>query len=241
MKQNEVREYYNEFIPYQKKSRVNERIYSLYRRMKGYGLRSDSKILELGCGIGVLTYLLSKKVGVNGLIEAVDLSDKSVEYASSKIRKGNVSFTAHDVVDYQPNGENFDFITLFDVIEHIPIERHNALFANLAKIATDKTLILINIPNPDSLAYAAMHTPELLQIIDQPVYNDVMVENTESNGLQIEFLETYSIWKENDYRFFAIRKKQDFVPCDLNAKRSFWQKVMNKLRYLYISKRYRYS
>ena len=87
-----VEEYYDDFIKYQVKAGINDRIHQLFNRLLHLGLNADSNILELGSGIGVLSFLLSKKVK-SGKIEAVDLSSKSIEFSRHKIKNKNISFS----------------------------------------------------------------------------------------------------------------------------------------------------
>ena len=94
-------EFYDNFIAYQIVSGINDRIYSCYKRMKKQGIDNNSSVLEIGCGIGVLTYLLSRKIK-NGTIESMDLSEKSVAYASKNIRQKNISFSAANIFDFTP-------------------------------------------------------------------------------------------------------------------------------------------
>lgn len=238
MNNKKIKNFYNDFVDYQTKSGVNLRIYTLYRKMQSLGLDSSSHVLELGCGIGVMTKLLSNTV-TNGYIEAVDLSDKSVELAKSKITQKNISFFTGDVVNYVPKEKRYDFITLFDVIEHIPLEKHADLFKNLAAISDRKTKIIINIPNPDFIEFAAKNDPSSLQIIDQPVPLSSIVKNAENNGLNISDFNTYSIWLENDYQFMVIQKKKEFGNISINNRRNLIQKIKNKLNHFYIQFRYR--
>ena len=165
MKQNEISDFYDEYVQRQIKTGANERLISLYKRLLNGGLNADSRVLELGCGVGIFTKLLAKKVK-NGIIEAVDLSEKSVAVAKNELKdRNNIHFDVADVVKYQPKNSDFDMITLMDVIEHIPLDHHAELFTNLAEIATEKTNILINIPNPQYIAYVRINHPESLQVI----------------------------------------------------------------------------
>ena len=104
-------EFYDNFITYQIESGINDRIYSCYKRMKKLRIDTNSSVLEIGCGIGVLTYLLSRKIK-NGTIESMDLSEKSVAYASKHILQKNISFSASNIFDFSPKKKQFDFITL---------------------------------------------------------------------------------------------------------------------------------
>ena len=90
-------------------------------------------------------------------------------------------------------------ITLMDVIEHIPLEHHAELFANLAKIATEKTNILINIPNPQYIGYARINHPESLQVIDQEVELFTLMQHLEQSGLELIYFEKYGYIQHDTY------------------------------------------
>ena len=229
MKQNEISDFYDEYVQRQIKTGANERLISLYKRLLNGGLNADSKVLELGCGVGIFTKLLAKKVK-NGIIEAVDLSEKSVAVAKNELKeRNNIHFDVADVVKYQPKNSDFDMITLMDVIEHIPLEHHAELFANLAKIATEKTNILINIPNPQYIAYVRINHPESLQVIDQEVELFTLIQHLEKNGLELIYFEKYGIWEQDDYHFMVIRKKRNFELKHLSDQRNFSEKIFHKL------------
>ena len=229
MKKEDIAEFYDEYVQRQLKIGANERLISLYKRLIGLGLKEDSKILELGCGVGIFTKLLTKKVS-SGIIEAVDLSEKSIAVPKAELKnRKNIHFDVADVVKYQPKNSGFDFITLMDVIEHIPLEQHEELFKNLAKIATDKTKIVINIPNPQYIGYARINHPETLQVIDQEVHLFPLMQHLEKHHLEIIFFEKYGIWEEEDYHFMVIRKKRDFQLKHLADRRNFTEKVSKKI------------
>ena len=229
MKQNEISDFYDEYVQRQIKTGANERLISLYKRLLNGGLNADSRVLELGCGVGIFTKLLAKKVK-NGIIEAVDLSEKSVAVAKNELKeRNNIHFDVADVVKYQPKNSDFDMITLMDVIEHIPLEHHAELFANLAKIATEKTNILINIPNPQYIGYVRINHPESLQVIDQEVELFTLMQHLEKNGLELAYFEKYGIWEQDDYHFMVIRKKRNFELKHLSDQRNFSEQIFHKL------------
>ena len=229
MKQNEISDFYDEYVQRQIKTGANERLISLYKRLLNGGLNADSRVLELGCGVGIFTKLLAKKVK-NGIIEAVDLSEKSVAVAKNELKdRNNIHFDVADVVKYQPKNSDFDMITLMDVIEHIPLEHHAELFTNLAEIATEKTNILINIPNPQYIGYVRINHPESLQVIDQEVELFTLMQHLEKNGLELAYFEKYGIWEQDDYHFMVIRKKRNFELKHLSDQRNFSKKIFHKL------------
>lgn len=130
---------------------------------------------------------------------------------------------------YQPKNSNFDFITLLDVIEHIPIEEHLNLFKNVSQISTEKTLTLINIPNPDFINYLHKHNPEGLQVIDQAIELPLLAETLDKNNLEIIYFEKYSIWEKEDYHFLVVRKKREFQLKHLSDERNMQEKISNKI------------
>lgn len=240
MDNEKVIEYYNEYVDQQQDVGINERIYEMYNRLNKLGLKSDSTILELGCGIGTLTFLLSKKITA-GQIEAVDISTQSVEFAKKRLQKDNIYLQAHDVVNYTPKLKNIDFITLFDVIEHIPMDRHAELFRNLSSIANEKTVILINIPSPAAIQYDIDNNPGALQIIDQPLPINFIVNNIVAAGLNLVSFENHSIWAEHDYQFFVINKAQAYKEVKLSSKRNFLQKAVKKIERTWVQFLYHYK
>ena len=222
-------EFYDNFITYQIESGVNDRIYDCYKRMKQLGINSNTSVLEIGCGIGVLTYLLSRKIK-NGVIESMDLSEKSVDYAKKHIKQKNVSFTASNIFDFTPKTTEFDFVTLFDVIEHVPLERHQELFTKISGWMHDKSTLLINLPNPEYILFDQKNQPEVLQEMDQAVFLNDLSATFNKIGLEIKSFETHSIWTKEDYHFFIIKKKSPFKEVLLSNERSFLQKAITKFK-----------
>ena len=228
MDNKEISEFYDKFSGQQLKTGVNERLISLYKRLLKLGLSKKSNVLELGCGVGAFTSLLSKKVK-KGKIGAVDLSPKSIESAKSALPEININFETADVVTYIPKLKNIDLVTLMDVIEHIPLEMHEELFSNISSYISEKTLLAINIPSPEYIDYVRKNNADKLQIIDQCVELPFIIKNLESAGLEMIYFEKYSIWEQDDYQFMVIRKKRDYQLIHISDKRNKTQKAIHKI------------
>ena len=99
----------------------------------------------------------------------------------------------------------------------------------------NESWLLVNIPSPKSVEWDKINAPEALQIIDQPIPLELIAKNCSRAGLEIVNFENYSIWVENDYNFFLIRKKKAYKnqPLKLNniqkAKRKAWRTKFKKL------------
>lgn len=225
--QKEVSEYYDEYVSRQLKSGANERLISLYKRLKNLGLKRDSNLLELGCGIGIFSKVLLKTIK-EGSIEAADLSEKSIETAKKINPAKNIVFKCADVVKLAPSIQP-DFITLMDVLEHIPLDLHQELFNNISGYCLEHTLICINIPNPEYLRYMQLHDPAQLQIIDQPVDIQPLISKAENAGLELLFFDKYSIWEREDYHFIVLRKKKEFKLKHLADERNLAEKIAHRI------------
>lgn len=82
------------------------------------------RILDLGCGDGVLLYLLSKKIKNTDIgLYGIDLSDIAIETALNKFEQKGVKnefvFKAETVYKTSFGDEIFDIIISSDVIEHL--------------------------------------------------------------------------------------------------------------------------
>jgi cyclopropane fatty-acyl-phospholipid synthase-like methyltransferase len=221
--------YYDNYLDRQIASGINKRIFSLYQRIRKTGLQNDMKILEIGCGIGALTFLLARKVN-SGTIEAVDFSNKSVDYAAKHITRPNVTFTCSDILRYSPKSSPFDRVIMFDVLEHIPQENHPELFGKISEWMHPESQLLINIPNPFYLLYDQKNNPSQLQEVDQPLFLHQLADVFQKCSLQVYYLETYSIWVENDYQFFVIKKEGVFDEKPLDKNKNGFQKLADRIR-----------
>ena len=221
-------QFYDNFISYQIESGINDRIYGLYKRVCISGISPDDSILEIGCGIGALTYLLSKKIK-KGKIEAMDISPKSIEYAKKHLRRKNIMFAAADILDFEPGNLKFDKILLFDVLEHIPEENHVLIFDKIGKWMNEDSTLLINLPNPNYIQFEIKNNPEDLQEIDNPVFLNRLSNILDFTSLSITYFETYSVWVKDDYQFLTVKKKTAFVKRELSQHQNILEKLFIRM------------
>lgn len=207
-----VIDFYNNFAERQKKHGINERHFSILKRTINYGLKSNHNVLEIGCGIGTLSSLIIKYLKM-GHLRCIDISPENIKIAREQlINFKNIEIIQADATQFLDENK-YDVIILPDVIEHIPIEYHNKMFKNLSIMLKNNGFIFIHIPNPIYLEWCHNNKPELLQIIDQPIFTNILLDNILPCGLVISKLETYSIWvKDGDYQYIVLRKKgnEDF-------------------------------
>jgi trans-aconitate 2-methyltransferase len=205
--ENSVQSFYDEFTTKQLDAGISLRNLKIQEFTEKFGLKDTDNVLEIGCGIGTQTELLVKFVA-NGKVTAVDISPKSIHFAKERLKAfRNVEFLTGDINEMHfPADKKFDVIVLPDVIEHIPLENHFKMFAKLRDVIKDSGFVIIHIPNPNYLEWSHVHDKASLQIIDQPIYTDVLCSNTYPNDFYIHHLHTYEIWKWNcDYQVIILK------------------------------------
>jgi ubiquinone/menaquinone biosynthesis C-methylase UbiE len=142
---NQVGHFYDDFNLKSNAARRNLRHYTLINRILKCGLRKNSRVLEIGCGSGQISIPLAKYAS-KGKYVGMDISPASIEYLNNKFKhKPNVNFICSDIANFKSDDE-FDFIILADVLEHIPVENHEQVFQLFAKVALPHARVFINIP-----------------------------------------------------------------------------------------------
>jgi 2-polyprenyl-3-methyl-5-hydroxy-6-metoxy-1,4-benzoquinol methylase len=101
----------------------------------------DIKVLDIGCGDGVLSYLFAKeKADVSGL----DYSDIAINFAKEKTKKYNIDFRQGSAYELPFKDNSFDVIISSDVIEHL--EDVFLYLSEIKRVAKNDALIVISTP-----------------------------------------------------------------------------------------------
>jgi len=201
----EVETFYNSYTKSQKKIGVNIRHRTIVKNLRKLNLKTDSNVLEIGCGIGTVSSLILKHIS-NGKFVGVDISPESIDLAKkfNNVYK-NAEFIANDMSDFS-HSLKFDFVVFPDVLEHIPVEQHNNLFKNVAKVCKPNTTVLINIPEPNCLNWIRKTMPEKLQRIDQSLSIQDLLNNTYPHGFKLSSMNNYSLYyEEGDFTSIVLK------------------------------------
>jgi 2-polyprenyl-3-methyl-5-hydroxy-6-metoxy-1,4-benzoquinol methylase len=204
----EVAKYYDNFKHHQKKLGINIRHRTIFSNLKKAGLRSDSRVLEIGCGIGTVSNLICGFI-TTGRFTGVDISKESIEHARHFNKQfANAEFVVSDMSDFK-RADKYDYVVLPDVLEHIPVEHHQALFATIAAHSTENTIILINIPEPYTLDWVRRNKPEGLQIIDQSLSMQDLCNNVYPSGFYLYSVTPYALqYTPEDYLCIVLKRNR---------------------------------
>lgn len=228
-----VEEYYDNFSSEQVKTGINKRHHSIHEWLLKFGLKPEHHCLEIGCGIGTQTELLVNYLN-EGKITSVDISSESIQIAKKRLdRFKNLELIAADITTHKITNK-FDAIILPDVLEHIPIEKHKDLFEKIQSLIKPDGFIFVHIPNPYYLEWCHKNTPEVLQIIDQPIYTDILCDSLYCNNLYIHTLTTYSIWIDNDdYQAILIKPRVNLEYKEITPSQSTSQRIKGKIKRIF--------
>lgn len=220
-KYSEVSEYYNKLwaeLEQQHKNGVNSRHRIILKKIKQAGLKKNSVVLEIGCGGGILSGLILKEIP-DGYFVGADISNETIEFVRKKHQKfTNAEFVVSDMTKFS-HSKKFDVVVLPDVLEHIPKEAHPNIFRTIKTLIKDTGVLFINIPNPMSIEWHQKHKPELMQIIDQPLYTNELLNSIYPYGFYLENFDTYALFYEQpDYQSMTLRPKHEFKTMTLKPK-----------------------
>ena len=101
------------------------------------------KVLDLGCGSGYGSERLAR---VTAQVQAVDVSQESISYATNNYQSSNLTFTCIDPEKSLPFAEGtFDVVISFQVIEHV--EDHDLYLSEAARMLSSKGVLLLITPD----------------------------------------------------------------------------------------------
>ncbi|MBP9151790.1 MAG: class I SAM-dependent methyltransferase [Flavobacteriales bacterium] len=225
----QISDYYNTFCEEEKDLRLNVRHYTVFKHLVKAGLKKNHAVLEIGCGFGTITSLMSRFLK-NGTITATDISAERIASCQRQFKdRPNATFVLSDMSDFR-SAKLFDFIVLPDVLEHIPVEAHQALFDLMARILKEDGTLFIHIPHPSAIEYWKKYNPSVLQIIDQAIASDQLLRIAYTSGFILKNLEAYSLANEQlDYEWVVFKKKTDYVAlAPIPSSKTRWRKALAK-------------
>ena len=188
--------------------------------LKLFSIPPNAKVLDLGCGTGLLTVSLSELVGPNGQVVAVDPDAQRIEFAKKENTRPNIEYLVGD--DQSFPGEDYDFIILANVIQWIKDKR--ALFENVhKKLAKNGKLAFVTLNGRKGLQFGPAKRKAFVEL-----FSPDFEENVVFKTIQFE--------DESAYRELA--KSFEFEVCltktitkeergtDLETFIAFWARAL---------------
>lgn len=185
-------------------------------------------ILEIGCSIGLTTVELAYKYPSLKFV-GVDIAEKQIEFAKNNFKAKNSTFICSDIIN-EDIGRRFDLITLFDVYEHIKIDKRLDFNMALSRLLTTNGTLLITCPSWLISERNRQDKPEVLQIVDEIVSPSIYQQIADDIGGTLIYLNLISIWERFDYCQCIITREKP-LKKKINHRRSvsFLEKIKIKL------------
>ncbi len=117
-------------------------LYSFWLRNLRKLIRSQARVLEVGCGLGFLTSQLTRRFSA----VALDISFVALSYVRQRWKLR--SLTCGDAAALPYRGEVFDAIIAFDVIEHLASPE--TFLVEACRVLRNRGVLILTTPNPES-------------------------------------------------------------------------------------------
>jgi len=227
--------YYNQHVQHKLNDfiTINPRIEEAWSSLTKFAPSKPARILEIGCGIGGVTFRLNKRWPL-AKITGIDISTLSIQVATKLFANDNLKFVS-GVLEPDTFEEQFDFIVLMDVYEHIAYSARQELHAALNKMLKNKGRIFLSVPTPHNLKWLSKHKPETIQPVDEYISFDIISKLAADTGTEVLLYEIKSVWNTGDYAHIVLEKNDDFesaffTPKTITATQRL-KRIFNKGRY----------
>jgi trans-aconitate 2-methyltransferase len=230
----EISKFYDTWLDLGDSLKLNIRHYTIFQELHKAGLKKNHKVLEIGCGHGTVTNVIASYLK-SGSITGTDISPQRIATAQKLLAKHkHANFVVTDMTDFN-SGVKYDFIVLPDVLEHIPVEAHRNLFATFARHAHADTQVFIHVPHPTMIAWAHIHEPDKLQIIDQSIHSPQLLADTSASGWRLHLLKSYCLAKtEPDYQVIIFKRDEPYGKFqNIPVNKTRWEKLKRRLYYFF--------
>ena len=170
-----------------------------------------SRILDIGCGTGDILVDLRPGYGLG-----IDISQEMIRVAQSKHKdKPNIKFlagTVEQLISFFPP-ENFDYIYMADVIEHL--EDVSSTVKSINRVAGFNTKVIISMANP-------LWEPILL------ILEKLKLKMTEGIHKRISLKELESLLVKNNFKILA-KDYRLLLPASLPFLSDFVNKYFHRI------------
>jgi ubiquinone/menaquinone biosynthesis C-methylase UbiE len=112
MTENKMSDFFDKLAPTWDQNELHSK-YEIESFLNVLPIKKDDKILDVGCGTGLITPILYKKS--EGIVKGIDISKEMIKIALNKKIK-NVSFICEDFNNFKET--DYDFIVIFNAYPH---------------------------------------------------------------------------------------------------------------------------
>ena len=119
------------------------RTLNLNRYQFALGFSNRKAVLDIGCGHGYGSFLLSQHASS---VIGLDRDEAAICAAKERFARANITFVCREAIDFlRRSGRRFDLITMFEVLEHL--ESQELLLELILKTLKSNGMLLLSTPN----------------------------------------------------------------------------------------------
>jgi ubiquinone/menaquinone biosynthesis C-methylase UbiE len=109
------------------------------------GLTPHSRLLDVGCGTGLLTTAAERFLSERGLYWGTDLAPEAIEYCRGKFTGPNFHFAVNGMTSIPINGQQFDAIAYYSVFTHTYPDETTLLLAESKRLLAPNGFIFADL------------------------------------------------------------------------------------------------
>ncbi len=117
--------------------------------VRALDVREGDRILDAGCGSGVLAELLARRKGTDVL--GLDANPRAIEFASRTFKRRNLAFRTAWLEETDLPESRFDKIVSLEVLEHLTLEQEQRTLTSFHRLLAPAGLLVVSTPNAESL------------------------------------------------------------------------------------------
>jgi cyclopropane-fatty-acyl-phospholipid synthase len=182
--------------------------------IKKLNIKSNQKVLDIGCGWGSLAFDIAKSV--NCEVTGITLSKNQFDYCVKRAKELNLdNQVKFKLIDYRELNEKFDRIVSVGMFEHVGRKFYKKFFKQIEKLLDDNGVSLIHTigsvnpprdPHPwiTKYIFPGGYTPSLSEVTTPIEKAGLVVSDIEV--LKLHYSHTLRHWKEN-----CIKNKQEII------------------------------
>jgi len=182
-------------------------------------LKSDSKILEVGCGQAKgLRYLANKNHIKQENIFGIDQSPTAIKFAKTRLPKANLKQGDAYSLDFTNN--SFDFVLMMEVIEHLenPLKALKEAF----RVLKSNGVLIVSFPNYFNFPWLIVRI--LSEKLNRP--NWIVLQPVDKIYTTLNIID---ICKKRNFKYKKIIGSNYFPPVLWKYENIFVTKLLNKI------------